>query len=122
MILLSGGMSIKLALVSVPPGIDAGSQQARGLVAALCPVGTQLTADEDDLGASAPGAVPTEGAGSTIRGLASRVVAEAFCGDGTVSIQDALVASGLGTVERESCRHSEFATRAWAADACGGRR
>ena len=107
-ILLSGGMSVRLALVSVPAPLEAGGEQARRLVASICPAGTQLVVDEDDLGASASSA--------TFRG---RIVGEAFCNDGTVSIQDVLVASGLGVVDRAACDASEFAVRAWAAGACG---
>ena len=107
-ILLSGGMSVRLALVSVPAPLEAGGEQARRLVASICPAGTQIAVDEDDLGASASSA--------TFRG---RIVGEAFCNDGTVSIQDVLVASGLGVVDRAACDASEFAVRAWAAGACG---
>ena len=107
-VMLSGGMSVRLALVSVPAPLEAGGEQARRLVASICPVGTQLVVDEDDLGASASSA--------TFRG---RIVAEAYCNGGTVSIQDVLVASGLGTVDRAQCQASEFASRPWAAGACG---
>ena len=110
-ILLSGGMSVRLALVSVPAPLEAGGEQARRLVASICPAGTQLAVDEDDLGASATSSSPT-----TFRG---RIVGEAFCNDGTVSIQDVLVASGLGVIDRAACDASEFAVRAWAAGACG---
>ena len=110
-ILLSGGMSVRLALVSVPAPLEAGGEQARRLVASICPAGTQLVVDEDDLGASA-----TSSSSTTFRG---RIVGEAFCNDGAVSIQDVLVASGLGVIDRASCDASEFAVRAWAAGACG---
>ena len=109
-ILLSGGMSVRLALVSVPAPLEAGGEQARRLVASICPAGTQIVVDEDDLGASATSS------STTFRG---RIVGEAFCNDGAVSIQDVLVASGLGVIDRASCDASEFAARAWAAGACG---
>ena len=102
-------MSVRLALVSVPAPLEAGGEQARRLVASICPVGTQLVVDEDDLGASATS--------TTFR---SRIVAEAYCnGGGAASIQDVLVASGLGAVDRTQCDTSEFAARPWAAGACG---
>ena len=107
-IFLSGGMSVRLALVSVPAPLEAGGERARLLVSSICPAGTQLAIDEDDTGASATS--------TTFR---SRIVAEAFCSGGTVSIQDVLVASGLGTIDRTQCGTSEFASRAWAASACG---
>ena len=107
-VMLSGGISVRLALVSVPAPLEAGGEQARRLVASICPVGTQLVVDEDDLGASA--------SSTTFRG---RIVAEAYCNGGTVSIQDVLVASGLGTIDRAQCQTSEFAARPWAAGACG---
>lgn len=108
-VMLSGGMSVRLALVSVPAPLEAGGEQARRLVASICPAGTQLVVDEDDLGASATS--------TTFR---SRIVAEAYCnGGGAASIQDVLVASGLGAVDRTQCDASEFAARPWAAGACG---
>ena len=107
-VMLSGGMSVRLALVSVPAPLEAGGEHARRLVASICPVGTQLAVDEDDLGASA--------SSTTFR---NRIVAEAYCNGGTVSIQDILVASGLGSVDRTQCDTSEFAARPWAAGACG---
>ena len=112
-ILLTGGMSVRLALVEVPPPLEAGGEQARRLIASLCPAGTQITADEDDLGASASSASPPS------RIPERRIIAEAYCNDGTASLQDILVAAGMGSVDRMACDDSEFAARPWAAGACG---
>lgn len=107
-IMLSGGMSVRLALVSVPTPLEAGGKQARSRVASMCPTGTQIMVDGDDLGAS-----------STSSTFRNRVIAEAYCNDGgTVSIQDVLAASGFGSIDRATCDTSEFASRTRAAGAC----
>ena len=111
-VLLAGGMSVRLALVDVPLSLESGSEQARALVASLCPAGAQLTADEDDAAAAAA----SHGLPDRAR---LRIVAEAYCNDGTASLQDILLASGFASIDRQDCGGSEFAVRTWAADACG---
>jgi endonuclease YncB( thermonuclease family) len=92
-----GNTRIRLALVNTPEIGEEGYREARAFVSALCPVGSQATADEDD--------------GQT-GGSYGRIIAQVSC-DGKV-LNEELLKAGLAEILPSFCARSEFGGESWA--------
>ena len=94
---------IRLALIDAPEKNETGYSEARHFVESLCNVGTQATVDEDDRQKG---------------GSFGRMIALVYCGNKSISINEAILGSGFATIYQEFCNISEFATSSWAVKYC----
>ena len=94
---------IRLALIDAPEKNETGYSEARHFVDSLCKVGTQAKVDEDDRQKG---------------GSFGRMIALVYCGNNSISINEAILDSGFATIYQEFCNISEFATSSWAIKYC----
>ena len=94
---------IRLALIDAPEKNESGYSEARHFVESLCKVGTQAKVDEDDRQKG---------------GSFGRMIALVYCGNNSISINEAILSSGFATIYHEFCNISEFATGSWATKYC----
>jgi len=91
--------SIRFALSSAPELSELGGIEAKEFIESICPVGSTIFIDEDDL---------------QLKGSYDRMIAKVYC-QGVVLNQSLLV-SNLGTIDTRYCNTSEFAQESWASD------
>jgi len=94
---------IRLALIDAPERNETGYSEALHFVESSCKVGTQAKVDEDDRQKG---------------GSFGRMIALVYCGYKSISINEAILGSGLATIYPEFCNISEFATSSWAIKYC----
>lgn len=94
---------IRLALIDAPEKNETGYFGARHFVESSCKLGTQAKVDEDDRQKG---------------GSFGRMIALVYCGNKSISINEAILGSGLATIYPEFCNISEFATSSWAIKYC----
>ena len=94
---------IRLALIDAPEKNETGYLDARHFVESLCKVGTQAKVDEDDRQKG---------------GSFGRVIALVYCGNKSISVNEAILESGFATIYQEFCNISEFATSSWGVKYC----
>ncbi|QLH02288.1 calcium-binding protein [Nitrosopumilus cobalaminigenes] len=88
---------IRLSLVDTPEKDEPGFEKATEFTAQMCPVGSHITIDQDDL-------QPYD--------QYDRLIAHVFC-EGK-SLNSALLYNGLAEISTEFCITSEFADKSWA--------
>jgi len=91
------GQSIRFALASAPELNEFQGPEARNFIDEICPVGSTATVDEDD--------------GQT-EGSYGRIVGVIYCNG--MNLNEELVDSGLGNLEKKFCNISEFGDSDWA--------
>ena len=91
--------SIRFSLVSSPELLEKGGIEAKELIESICPVGSTLFIDEDDL---------------QIKESYDIMVAKVYCKG--VVLNQSLLVSNLGTVDTRYCNYSEFAQESWVSD------
>ena len=94
---------IRLAMIDAPEKNETGYSEARHFVESSCKLGTQAKVDEDDRQKG---------------GSFGRMIALVYCGNKSISINEAILGSGLATIYPEFCNISEFATSSWAIKYC----
>ena len=88
--------SIRFALVDAPPmKYDGG--QSRSFVEQICPVGSTVVVDEDDM---------------QLEGSYGRIIGLVYCND--MNLNKELLDAGLVHLHSSFCDQSEFATESWA--------
>ena len=92
---------IRLALTNTPEQGDEGFTEATNFAKDLCPVGSEITIDEDS--------------GQT-SGSYGRIVAVVYCNDRNLNAE--LLSEELAVVDTRFCDESEFANEEWAASYC----
>lgn len=94
---------IRLALIDAPEKNETGYSEARHFVESSCKLGSQAKVDEDDRQKG---------------GSFGRMIALVYCGNKSISINEAILGSGLATIYPEFCNISEFATSSWGIKYC----
>lgn len=89
---------IRLALVNTPEIDEAGYEESKQFTSELCPVGSQVVADEDD--------------GQT-EGSFGRMLAKVTCEGGKV-LNEELLKADMAEVLTDFCPRSEFGDEEWA--------
>jgi endonuclease YncB( thermonuclease family) len=92
-----GDVKIRLALVDTPEVGESGYEDAKNFTANLCPVGSQATADQDDL---------------QLEDSYGRMLAVVYC-DGK-NLNRELLDNGHALILTQYCAESEFENDAWA--------
>jgi len=90
------GIPIRFALSSAPELDEFEGEEARELIANICPVGSNALVDEDD--------------GQT-QGSYDRIIAVVYCNNKNLNSE--LMDSGIGYLSLEFCSDSEFASSSW---------
>ena len=89
--------SIRFALSSAPELSEEGGIEAKEFIESICPVGSVIFIDEDDL---------------QLKGSYERMIAKVYCKG--VVLNQSLLVSNLGTIDTRYCNMSEFAQESWA--------
>ena len=90
------GNSIRFSLASAPELNEEGGPEAKQLIEKLCPVGSTILIDEDDL---------------QMQGSYGRIIAHVECNG--MGLNGALVILEYGTVSKQFCNTSEFKDEPW---------
>ena len=93
----SDDKSIRFALVSAPELSDPGGIEAKEYIESICPVGSSILIDEDDL---------------QLRGSYDRTIAKITCKG--INLNQSLLTSNHGTIDTIYCSNSEFSEEPWA--------
>ena len=91
------GQSIRFALSSAPELSGFGGVESRNFIQTICPVGSDVIADEDD--------------GQTGESY-GRMIGVVYCND--MNLNQELLDADLGYLEERFCDSSEFAGEPWA--------
>jgi len=91
------GKSVRFVLGSAPELDESGGEQARTFIEKICPVGSSVLVDEDDMNTQAS---------------YGRILGVVYCND--MNLNEELVKSGNGVIEPEYCSDSEFSQEDWA--------
>ena len=91
------GESIRFSLASAPELKGFGGIDSRNFIETLCPVGSEVTIDEDD---------------GQVLGSYGRIIGLIYCND--VILNQELLDANLGYLEDRFCDSSEFSTTTWA--------
>ncbi len=91
------GESIRFALASAPELSGYGGVESRNFIQTICPVGSDVTVDEDD--------------GQTGESY-GRMIGVIYCND--MNLNQELLDADLGYLEYRFCDSSEFASESWA--------
>ena len=91
------GQSIRFALSSAPELNEINGPESRVFIENLCPVGSKVTVDEDDM--------QTDGS-------YGRIIGVIYCNG--VNLNEELVDSEFGVISSKFCNMSEFADSIWA--------
>jgi len=89
--------SIRFALVNTPEVGQYGYGQAKDFIAKICPPGSTVLVDEDDL---------------QTQGSYGRMIAAVYCNG--MNLNKAILDQGYGKIETSFCSKSEFANEGWA--------
>lgn len=99
----TGNLKIRLSLTNTPEINQAGSSQATQFTEKLCPVGSSILIDQDDL-------QPMDKYG--------RILAKVYCGDKVLNSE--LLYNGYANILTQYCSTSEFSGEPWAQEyGCG---
>lgn len=91
--------SIRFSLVLAPELTEPGGMEAKEFIESICPVGSAIFIDEDDL---------------QIKESYDRMVAKVYCKG--VILNQSLLVSNLGIIDTRYCNNSEFAQESWASE------
>ncbi len=91
------GESVRFALASAPELSGYGGVESRNFIQTICPVGSDVTVDEDD--------------GQTGESY-GRMIGIIYCND--MNLNEELLDANLGYLENRFCDSSEFANDSWA--------
>lgn len=91
--------SIRFALLSTPELSEEGGAEAKEFIESICPVGSAIFIDEDDL---------------QLKGSYDKMIAKVYCKG--VVLNQSLLVSNLGTIDSRYCKSSEFALESWASE------
>lgn len=91
------GKSVRFAMASAPELNDAGGIEAKKFVESICPVGSNVTIDEDD---------------KETWGSYERMIGVIYCND--LILDEELLKAGHAIINTEYCSKSEFADTSWA--------
>jgi micrococcal nuclease len=91
--------SIRFALVNTPEVGEYGYGQAKDFIGKICPPGSTVLVDEDDL---------------QTQGSYGRMIAVVYCNG--MNLNKAILDQGYGKIETSFCSKSEFADESWAYD------
>jgi endonuclease YncB( thermonuclease family) len=95
--LLVGDQSVRFSLSSAPQLKGYGGVDARDFLETLCPVGSDVTVDEDD---------------GQIIGVYGRLVGVVYCGENILNQE--ILDANIAYLETRFCDSSEFANTTWA--------
>jgi micrococcal nuclease len=93
----SDDKSIRFSLVSAPELSEPGGIEAKEYIESVCPVGSPILIDEDDLQQS---------------GSYDKTIAKITCKG--INLNQSLLASNHGTMDIRYCNSSEFSEESWA--------
>ncbi len=93
----SDDRSIRFSLASAPELSEQGGIEAKKFIESICPVGSSILVDENDL---------------QLKGSYDRMIAKIIC-TGT-NLNQSLLTSNHGTIDGRYCNNSEFAEESWA--------
>jgi len=91
------GQSIRFALVDTPEYGDMGYSQATNFIASICPVGSIVLVDEDDM---------------QTQGSYGRIIAVVYCNG--MNLNKVVLDQGYGKIDTYFCSKSEFEYHSWA--------
>ena len=91
------GQSIRFALVDTPEYGDMGYSQARNFIASICPVGSTVLVDEDDM---------------QTQGSYGRIIAVVYCNG--MNLNKVVLDQGYAEIDTFFCSKSEFEYHSWA--------
>ncbi len=91
------GESIRFALVNTPEKGEAGFDESRDFIESICPVGSSVLVDEDDM---------------QTKGSYDRIIAVIYCNG--ENLNEAVLDAGLAEILTDFCNKSEFANDVWA--------
>jgi len=94
---VSDNITIRLALVSCPEYYENGYEEAKDFTSSICPIGSTAMIDEDD---------------GQIEGSYGRLVAVVYCDNR--NLNEELLVSGHGEIDKYYCNKSEFGNERWA--------
>ena len=92
-------VSVRFALVDTPERGEPGFEQARSYVLDICPPGSKVLVDQDDLQTG---------------GSYGRVIGLVFCEGNKAALNEAVLEVGLAELSEFFCDKSEFAAHDWA--------
>ncbi len=90
-------MKIRLSLTNAPETYEGGYLEATEFTKMLCPVGSKILVDQDDL---------------QKKDQFGRILAKVYCGNKALNSE--LLVNGLATIATPFCHTSEFADESWA--------
>ena len=93
----SDDKSIRFSLVSAPELSEPGGIEAKEYIESVCPVGSSILIDEDDL---------------QLSGSYDRTIAKITCKG--INLNQSILASNHGTIDTIHCNNSEFSEESWA--------
>ncbi len=96
--IMIGGELIRLSLVNTPEKSDIGYNESIRFVESVCPVGSEVLVDEDDL---------------QISRSHRRIVAVVYCGEKMINLNEYLLDNGHGEILDIYCDKSEFSNDEW---------
>lgn len=91
------GETVRLALINTPEKHKDGYEVAKNFVETICPIGSTVVVDEDDLQVSRSH---------------RRIVAVVHCG--SKNLNEMLLEKGYAEIIEDFCERSEFASEQWA--------
>ena len=95
----SDDKSIRFSLASAPELSEPGGIEAKEYIESICPVGSSILIDEDDLQQS---------------GSYDETIAKITCKG--INLNQSLLASNHGTIDTTYCNSSEFSEESWASE------
>jgi micrococcal nuclease len=95
----SDDKSIRFSLASAPELSEPGGIEAKEYIESVCPVGSPILIDEDDL---------------QLSGSYDRTIAKITCKG--INLNQSLLTSNHGTIDTIYCNNSEFSEESWASE------
>ncbi len=93
------GDTIRLALINAPEKWEAAYEDSKSFVESMCPIGSDVVVDEDDLQVSRSH---------------RRIIAVVYCGRVLRNLNKELLEAGYAKILKDFCERSEFANEEWA--------
>ena len=94
------GDTVRLALINSPEKWEPAYEDAKSFVETICPIGSDVVVDEDDLQVSRSH---------------RRIVAVVYCGNNKLrNLNEELLNAGYAKILEDFCERSEFADERWA--------